>query len=76
MRDQHGSGSFLEIGFDGGASAFFDRGTSGRWREVLTTSQLARHDALVGEHLPSEAASWLERGSLALGRRPDESDQG
>ena len=75
MRDQHGSGSLLQSAFEGGESAFFNRGTSGRWREVLTAKQLARHDALVAEHLPPEAASWLEHGSLALGRRPDASDQ-
>jgi hypothetical protein len=76
MRDQHGSGSLLQSAFEGGESAFFNRGTSGRWREVLTAKQLARHDALVAEHLPPEAASWLEHGSLALGRRPDSPDQG
>jgi hypothetical protein len=75
MRDQHGSGSLLQNAFEGGESAFFNRGTSGRWREVLTAKHLARHDGLVAEHLPPEAASWLEHGSLALGRRPDAPDQ-
>ena len=76
MRDEHGSGSLLQSAFEGGESAFFNRGTNGRWREVLTPAQLARHDALVAQHLTPDAASWLEHGSLALGRRPDESDQG
>jgi aryl sulfotransferase len=76
MRDQHGAGSLLQRAFEGGESAFFHRGTNGRWREVLNAKQLARHDALVAEDLSPGAAAWLEHGSLALGRRPDESDQG
>jgi hypothetical protein len=75
MRDEHGSGSVLQSAFDGGEAAFFHRGTNGRWRDVLNEEQLARHDELVAAHLPRDAASWLEQGSLALGRRPEMFDR-
>ena len=39
-------------------------------RGVLTEAQLHRHEDLVHELLPEDAALWLERGSLALGQRP------
>src|SRR3954463_13428026 len=68
MRDQHGSGSLLQGAFEGGESAFFYRGTNGRWREGLNAKPPARHVAPVAQQLPPDAASWLEHGSLALGR--------
>jgi aryl sulfotransferase len=63
-----GTGSF-DLGFDGGATSFFHQGTNGRWRGVLTEAQLDRYADMVAA-LPSDAAEWLEQGSLALGRRP------
>ncbi len=70
MRTDHGASGMLGGAFDGGASAFFNAGTNGRWRDALTSAQLERHAALVVDQLPTDAAEWLERGSLALGRRP------
>jgi aryl sulfotransferase len=70
MRSQHDASAHLEIAFDGGSSTFFNQGTNGRWRDQLTDAQLRRHDRLVAEQLPEDAAAWLERGSLALGHRP------
>jgi hypothetical protein len=37
---------------------------------VLTEAQLHRHEGLMRDLLPEDAARWLEHGSLALGRRP------
>lgn len=56
--------------FEGGAESFLFKGTNGRWRDVLTESELARYARRVAELLPPDAAAWLEHGSLALGRRP------
>jgi aryl sulfotransferase len=70
MRSDHEASAILSRAFDDGAQAFFDQGTNGRWRGVLTDAQLQRHEDLVHELLPDDAARWLERGSLALGRRP------
>jgi aryl sulfotransferase len=69
MRSEAHSAGLHELGFEGGASSFFHKGTNGRWEGVLTDAQLARYDAMVSE-LPADAAAWLEYGSLALGHRP------
>ncbi len=57
---------------DSSGETFLHKGTNDRWRDVLTESELARYDAAVAKFLSPEQASWLERGSLAVGRRPDE----
>jgi aryl sulfotransferase len=48
----------------GGAATFFNKGTNGRWRDVLTAEDLARYDAAVKQNLSQEAARWLETGKL------------
>ena len=70
MKSDHEASPVLSNAFAGGARAFFHQGTNGRWRAVLTEAQLQRHEDLVHDLLPDDAARWLERGSLALGRRP------
>lgn len=70
MKSDHEASPILSRAFDDGAQAFFHQGTSGRWRGVLTEAQLHRHEDLMHELLPEDAALWLERGSLALGQRP------
>lgn len=69
MRSEADSAGIHELGFDGGAASFFHQGTNGRWRGVLTETQLGRYGDMVAV-LPGDAAEWLEHGSLALGRRP------
>lgn len=69
MRDE-ARGSRVERMFDGGAESFFFKGTNGRWRDVLTPAQLERYDRLVADGLPTDAATWLQYGSLELGERP------
>jgi aryl sulfotransferase len=61
----------FERNFVGGGESFLHKGTNGRWRDVLTESELARYDAAVAKFLTPELASWLERGSLAIGERPE-----
>jgi len=70
MRSQHQASQALNRSFHDGATSFFDEGTNGRWRAQLSEAQLRRHERLVAERLPEEAARWLEHGSLALGQRP------
>jgi aryl sulfotransferase len=69
MRSQADDAGLHDIGFEGGAASFFHKGTNGRWASLLTDEQLARYSAMVSD-LPTDAAEWLEHGSLALGRRP------
>lgn len=51
--------------FAGGANAFVDKGTHGRWREVLDADDLALYEAARERVLPQDCADWLERGRLA-----------
>ena len=55
--------------FENGADGFFHRGVNRRWQGVLTDTQLERLAEMTAA-LPSDAAEWLEHGSLALGWRP------
>jgi aryl sulfotransferase len=50
--------------FKEGSTTFINKGTNGRWRDVLTEADLARYDAEVAKHLTPECAKWLETGVL------------
>lgn len=56
---------------EGGSERFFNKGTNGRWRDVLTADDLARYDGKVRESLTPELAAWLESGRHD---RPDPRD--
>lgn len=64
----------FEMLFEGGAKSFLFKGTNGRWRDVLTESELASYQAHVKQSLSPAAAEWIEKGSLALEKRPNEMD--
>jgi hypothetical protein len=64
------SSPVLSKAFDVGGGSFVHRGASGRGPVGLSVGQQRRHAALVRALLPEDAARWLERGSLASGRRP------
>jgi len=53
-----GGGSFWE----GGADTFLNKGTNGRWREVLSAAELELYDAACKRVLSSECRTWLENG--------------
>jgi hypothetical protein len=55
-----------------GARSFFHSGTTGRWREVLTPSDLAHYEAKVREKFPAQLAAWIE-GGRKVGGDPRES---
>lgn len=50
----------------GGTDTFLNKGTNGRWREVLTDEELAQYDALCDEALTPDCRQWLEHGRAAL----------
>jgi aryl sulfotransferase len=54
--------SVAESIFDGGASSFFNKGTNGRWRDVLTTEDIARYEEEALRELGEECANWLATG--------------
>ncbi len=51
--------------FKGGAKTFINKGTNGRWRSVLTASDLEMYDAAVARELTPDCHRWLEQGRLA-----------
>jgi aryl sulfotransferase len=50
--------------FDGGGSSFINKGTNGRWRDVLSADDLAKYDRVVRENLTPDCAHWLATGDL------------
>lgn len=52
--------------WDGGAQRFLNRGTNGRWRDVLGEKQLLEYRAMLDRTLSPDCAKWLEQGRQAL----------
>lgn len=48
----------------GGSQTFFNKGTNGRWREVLTEDEPKLYEAAIAHELSSDCAYWLESGRL------------
>ena len=46
--------------FVGGAETFFFKGTNGRWRPVLSDSELELYEAAAERELTAECRAWLE----------------
>jgi aryl sulfotransferase len=52
------------IFWDGGAETFINKGTNGRWRDVLTAADNARYEARAQAELGPDCAEWLATGRL------------
>jgi aryl sulfotransferase len=48
--------------WDRGAEVFINKGTNGRWRDVLTAEDINRYEATAREKLGDECAAWLATG--------------
>lgn len=46
-------------------SQFFNKGSSGQWRDILGEQELSIYRQVMTERLEPELASWLEKGHLA-----------
>jgi aryl sulfotransferase len=53
-----GGGSFWK----GGAQTFMNKGTNGRWKEVLSEAELAQYDDACDKALSDDCRQWLELG--------------
>lgn len=49
--------------FQGGAKRFFNKGTNGRWRTVLTDADLEMYEATAARELSPDCRAWLENGT-------------
>lgn len=52
-----------------GAKSFINRGTNGRWRDVLTTGESRAYEARTLAELGPACAAWLANGAVAGERR-------
>jgi aryl sulfotransferase len=55
--------SVLESSFAGGSKDFVNKGTNGRWRDVLTADDIGKYERLALENLGPECARWLASGA-------------
>ncbi len=55
----------LEQSLAGGAGAFVNVGSNGRWREVLCSSDVEKYEECARRHLTPECAHWLATGERA-----------
>jgi aryl sulfotransferase len=46
----------------GGAKTFINKGSNGRWRDTLTTEDIAAYEARARQELDPECARWFEGG--------------
>jgi aryl sulfotransferase len=53
-----------QYAFRGGPTTFINKGTNGRWRDVLTPAEIALYGETIARELPADAANWLETGML------------
>lgn len=51
-----------DVIWEGGAKTFFNKGTNGRWQEVLSKDELALYDAAAKRELTADCRRWLENG--------------
>jgi len=62
MRENDAMVGDMSGGFEGGTKGFIHKGTNGRWRDVLTESELAKYDRRLRETLPEDAIAWVSGG--------------
>ncbi len=64
MQQAAASTQMLDIVFKDGAKTFFNKGTNGRWKDVLTAKEIARADEVAARNLTPDCAHWLKTGEL------------
>lgn len=64
MRQTAAAAEFFGVVWDKGAASFFNKGTNGRWRDVLSPQEAALADQVAARRLPPDCAHWLATGEL------------
>lgn len=64
MRGEAKKIEMLDHFFQGGGERFFHKGTNGRWKDVLSSDEIARCDEVAARHLTPDCARWLKTGKL------------
>jgi aryl sulfotransferase len=52
----------IEMAFKGGHQSFLNKGTNGRWRDVLTKDDVARYRERAAAEMSPGLNDWLENG--------------
>jgi aryl sulfotransferase len=55
----------LDMVFQNGGKTFFNKGTNGRWKDLLTTDDLQKYDAAMRTNLTPDCAHWVATGEFA-----------
>jgi aryl sulfotransferase len=55
----------LKLFFEGGGSNFINKGTNGRWKDILSAEDIAKCDAIASVNLSPDCAHWLKTGEFA-----------
>ena len=50
--------------WDGGADAFINKGTNGRWKDLLTKEDNERYEKMCVENLGEDCTKWLNTGEM------------
>jgi aryl sulfotransferase len=67
MRDLSAKFEDLHIIFNGGGQNFINKGTNGRWKEVLSQEEVDRCDEIAVREMGAECAHWLKTGEMPPG---------
>jgi len=51
--------------FNGGGQTFFNKGTNGRWRDVLPAADVQKYERIASENLTPDCARWVATGEMA-----------
>jgi aryl sulfotransferase len=65
MKERAAQVEFLEQMFEGGGRTFVNKGTNGRWRDVLSPAEIEKCDALAAKALTPDCAVWLRTGDAS-----------
>ena len=57
----------MKVMFKDGARTFFNKGTNGRWRDVLTADDMKLYETAVDRVLGADARRWMEEGGSTAG---------
>jgi aryl sulfotransferase len=64
MRKAASKLELLQRNFREGGKTIINKGTNGRWKDVLSEEEIARCDEIAVEKLGRDCAHWLKTGEL------------
>lgn len=67
MKKRAAKVEILDVVFEGGGANFINKGTNGRWKDVLSAQDIAKCDEIASKNLSADCAHWLKTGELVSG---------